>query len=295
MRFCILILLLSIGFQYSQAQTPTVGGLYYAQTSPAGSGKSKVYTYLRLYIDGTAIAQFVNSDNAEAVSKWFGWGRKYSMRGRYDVDGGSIKIHLSNEGVPTDTKLEGISTRVLEGTLNEGKLCLSDSGNTQKYCYRFLETKDTTSFKFSALKPMITLPGDWRYNGVNAESRQVFFRNERGTGLAVTILEDKALDETKDLPGDYVKALAYYHWQADYLSEEPKVNVKLLKQAPEKGYLIWEAEVANSPVANTFLMACNNHLLYNLMLFNQAVSQERRMQMLEDIYNANKTNSESAN
>ncbi|NIG56505.1 hypothetical protein [Chitinophaga sp. Cy-1792] len=287
MRFCILFLFLSVGFQYSQAQTPTIGGVYYAQTGTVANTKFKIYTYLRLYIDGTAIEQTVNSEDAHAVSKWFGWGRKYSMRGRYDIDGGSVKVHLSNDGTP-DAKLEGAQTRILEGTLHDGKLCLADSGNTQKYCYQFLATNDTTTFKFSENKPMLTLPGDWRYNGVNKESRQVFFRDERGTGLAVTILDENALDETKDVPGDYVKALAYYHWQADYLSEEPKMTVKMLKQAPEKGFLIWEAEVSDSPVANTFLMACNNHLLFNFMLFNQALPQESRMKMLEAIYHANK-------
>lgn len=105
MKRIIITLLVLLGFALgAMAQdnenSVRYDGMYVAQTG--GDGVSKVteyktFMYLRFVDNGKVYVQTASSNNAEAISRWFG-PNMYEYSGTSKIDGSAIEVLTNNEG-----------------------------------------------------------------------------------------------------------------------------------------------------------------------------------------------------
>jgi hypothetical protein len=272
----------------SQQNSPIAyNGIYIVESgSVENNADFKIYTYLRFYKDSSVYLQAVNSLDPVAVNRWFGRYKKFSQRGRYLVKGDSLFINVNNKGTE-DIKLEGLQETVYKGTLSAGnKLCLFRDEETSQKCFSYYPVSDTTRQKYSNYKAEIRLPGNWKVKQVLQGSRQVFFINEDSTEVGIAVLPANKLPFYKEDQDAFTSAQAYYKWDSDYMRDEEKMEVKKITENKDKAFVIWNAKDKNND--NTYLFARDKEFLYNIMILDRAMPQDKQLQLLEVIFEMNK-------
>lgn len=271
---------------YSYSQTVSYDGFYIAKTGRIEEASADMYTYFRFYKDGSVYSQVVTSNDAIAVSKWFGRHKKFSMKGNYKITGNNITIQIDNKE-SEDYKLEGLEEFLYEGTINPDKqLCATRNKKPEKYCFSFTKIADTTTFKYSSEIVKVTIPGEWKMTQVLKGSRQVFFKNEDSTTIAVAFHTASNFPSYKASQTEFETAYAYYEWDSKYMAEEEKMEVKKIKEDKTNAYIIWQAKDAHND--NFHLFARNKDVLFNIMIYDPNMTTEKKVAFLETLYELNK-------
>ena len=291
MKKIFVLLLAACNFYFSvSAQKPsslTYNGIYIVESgSVQGGADIKIFTYLRFYTDSSVYLQAVSSLDPVAVNRWFGRYKKYSQRGKYIISGDSLYLDLNNKGTE-DIKLEGLQQTLYKGKISPGnQLCLVRDEEKAEKCFVFYPLTDTTRLKYSNYKAEVMLPGNWKFKQVLQGSKQVFFINEDSTEVGIAVLPANKLPFYKEDQDAFTSAQAYYQWDADYMRDEEKMEVKKIAENKEKAFVIWNAKDKNNN--NTYLFARHKDLLYNIMIFDPAMPQEKQLKLLEEIFEMNK-------
>lgn len=270
-----------------QPSSLTFNGIYIVESGTLFGGSDiKIFTYLRFYKDSSVYLQAVNTLDPVAVNRWFGRYKKYSQRGKYFISGDSLYLNLNNKGTE-DIKLEGLQQTVYKGKISAGnKLCLVRDEEKAENCFAFYPVTDTTRLKYSNYKAEVMLPGNWKFKQVLQGSKQVFFINDDSTEAGIAVLPANKLPFYKEDQDAFASALAYYQWDADYMRDEEKMEVKKIAENKEKAFVIWNAKDKSNN--NTYLFARHKDLLYNIMIFDPAMPLEKQLKLLEEIFEMNK-------
>ncbi len=291
MKRTLLFLLLACNLAFSgktqNSSTLTYNGIYIVESgSVQNDANFKIYTYLRFYKDSSVYLQAVNTLDPVAVNRWFGRYKKYSQRGKYIISGDSLYIDLNNRGTE-DIKLEGLQQTLYKGIIIPvNKLCLVRDDEKAEKCFVFYPLTDTTRLKYTTYKPEIVLAGNWKVKQVLQGSKQVFFINEDSTEVGIAVLPANKLPFYKEEQDAFTSAQAYYQWDADYMRDEEKMEIKKIKENKDKAFVIWNAKDKNND--NTYLFARHKDLLYNIMIFDPAMPLEKQLKLLEEIFEMNK-------
>jgi hypothetical protein len=288
--FLIIILLLTTTlYCISQTNDKSVisfDGFYIAKTGTVPEASVDIHTYIRFYRDGSVYLQGVTSNDPQAVSRWFGRYKKFSQKGNYQIKGQEISIQLSNKD-SKDFQLEGLQETKFKGTIETNKLMsLTRDTDSRKFTFEFNTVLDTTTKKYTQYKEEIKLPGEWRVKQVIKEAKQVYFINEDSTIVCFVAYVKSNLPVYKESQNEFETALAYYEWDSKYMNEEQKMEVKKISENKEKAFVIWNAKDENNNNFNLF--ACQNNLIYNLMISDDKMSIENKIKFLEILYEINK-------
>jgi hypothetical protein len=261
-------------------------GFYIAKTGNVAAAKVDIHTYLRFYKDGSVFLQAVTSNDPQVVSAWFGRFKKFSQKGTYKINGTSVSIQLNNKE-SKDFQLEGLEETTFKGTIKSGyQLCLTRDAESKVNCFAFSKVLDTTTLKYSQLKPEIKIPGDWKIKQIIKGSQQVFFTNEDSTIVAISIFKASKLPVYKEAQTDFETAYAYYDWDSKYMKDEEKMEVKKIAENKDKAFVIWNAKDSNNN--NYHLFARQKDLIYNIMVFDEVMPIEKQLRILVDLYDLNK-------
>lgn len=278
-----LILLLTVS---CYGQTISYDGFYIAKTGRIEEASADMYTFFRFYRDGSVISQVVTSNDAIAVSKWFGRYKKFSMKGNYTITGNNISIQIDNKE-SEDYKLEGLEEMLYQGTINTDKeFCAKRDKKLDNYCFAFTKISDTTIFKYSNEKARVVIPGEWKRTQVLKGSRQVFYKNEDSTTIAFAFHDAATFPTYKAEQNEFETAYAYYEWDSKYMAEEEKMEVKKLKEDKQKAYIIWTAKDSHND--NYHLFARKGAILFNVMVYDPNMTAEKKVALLETLYELNK-------
>jgi hypothetical protein len=281
----IFILTISI-YSYSQTnKSLSFNGLYIARSGRVEEASADIYTYLRFYKDGSVYLQAVTANDPQKIASWFGRFKKYSQKGKYTISADGISLSLDNKNTE-DYELEGLQETSYKGTITaDDKLCLMRNAEKEKVCFLFSKVSDTTSFKYTADKT-IKIPGDWKLTQVLKGSRQVFFKNEDSTTIAIAVHTASTFPSYKEIQTEFETAYAFYEWDSKFMKEEEKMEVKKIKEDKEKAYIVWSAKDAYND--NYHLFARNNDDLYNFMIYDEKMTLEKKVAFLEMMYDLNK-------
>lgn len=285
-----LLAVLSLVFtlqSFSQSNSPiSFDGLYIANAGKTQDNKLDIYTYLRFYRDGSVCLQAVNSKDPQAVNAWFGRYKTYSQKGTYQVKGNNITLQLDNKGTE-DFPLEGLQETSYKGTTKpDNQLCLFRDKETKENCFSFYKVADTTTKKYSSYKPVIKLTGEWKVKQVLQGSRQVFFINDDSTIVGIAVLPADKLPFYKPAQSAFECTTAYYEWDSQYMRDEEKMEVNKIGENKEKSFITWHTKDKNND--NYYLFARHKDLLYNIMVFDKAMPLEKKLALLESLYDLNK-------
>lgn len=273
---------------FSQNSTPAVSlnGMYVSKPGSTADGKIALYTYMRFYKDGSIYLNTVNSLDPQAVSKWFGKYKKFSQKGSYQLNGDALSIQLNNKG-SKDVQLEGLQETVFKGHINQNnQLQLTRDNEQQTLSFDFYPVADTTRFKYTPYKPELRIPGEWKVKQVLQGSRQVFFTNEDSTIIAISVIQADAFPFFKKDQNEFETTTAYYEWDADYMKNEQKMDVKKIKEDQQQAFIIWYSKDQHND--NYFLFARDKELLYNIMIYDTQMPTDTKLKLLESLYEINK-------
>jgi hypothetical protein len=261
-------------------------GFYIAKTGSVAAAKVDIHTYFRFYKDGSVYLQAITSNDPQTVSTWFGRFKKFSQKGTYKINGSSVSIQLSNKE-SKDFQLEGLEETIFKGTIkSSNQLCLTRDDESKVNCFDFSKVLDTTTLKYSQLKPEIKLPGYWKIKQILKGSQQVFFTNEDSTIVAISVFKASKLPVFKETQTEFETAYAYYDWDSKYMKDEEKMEVKKIAENKDKAFIIWHAKDSNND--NYFLFGRHKDLMYNIMVFDEVMPLEKQLSILEELYDLNK-------
>ena len=284
-----IVLFAAILHSYSQTDKANIvsfDGMYIAKTGRVETAKVDIYTYLRLYRDGTVYLQAVTSNDPQVVASWFGRYKKFSQKGRYQISGSTISMQLSNKE-SDDYRLEGLQETTYKGAITSGnQMCLVRDTESIENCFNFSIVTDTTTFKYTKYKPEIQLPGDWKVKQILKNSGQIIFTNEDSTIIAIAILKASNLAVYKEMQTEYETAYAYYDWDSQYMRDTQKMEVKKISEDKDKAFVIWNAKDVNND--NNYLFARHKDLLYNFMIYDKTMPVEKQLHYLKQLYDTNK-------
>ena len=272
--------------QGDRADIISLNGFYIAKTGNVAAAKLDIHTYLRFYKDGSVYLQTVTSNDPQAVSAWFGRFKKFSQKGKYQVNGTSVSIQLNNKD-SKDFQLEGLQETTFKGTIkSNNQLCLTRDNELKENCFDFSKVSDTTKLKYAQFKPEIKLPGEWKINQILKSNGQVYFTNEDSTIVAIAVFMASKLPVYKETQTDFETAYAYYDWDSKYMKDEQKMEVKKVAENKDKAFVIWNAKDPYND--NYHLFARHRDLLYNIMIFDKEMPLEKQLSFLELLYDLNK-------
>lgn len=290
-KYAILVLafLATSSFSIAQSdinQSISFNGFYIAKTGSIEDANADIYTYLRFYKDGSVYLQAVSSFDPDAVSKWFGRYKTFSEKGTYIVNDSSISISTNNKE-SEDYKLGVFEESKFTGTIRTGnQLYLKRDNGTGPFTFKFSPVADTTRIKYAQFKPLIKIPGEWKVKQILKNSGQIFLANEDSSTIGIMVFVASKLPGYKEGLTDFEMATVYYKWDSDYMKEEEKMEVHKISENVQKAFITWNTKDKSND--NNFLFAKHGDLLYNFMIYDQKMSLEKQLSILEMLYDLNK-------
>ena len=112
---------------------------------------------------------------------------------------------------------------------------------------------------------VIKVPGKWTKTRESAVSGQYFFIGQDSVKIAIALQPwDKfefSNNNPQVTPDNFVRK--FYEWDANYLREQTKGQLRIVKENKEKDYLIWNLANDQKP-QDYFLFGLKGKVAYNL-------------------------------
>ncbi|HEY8937246.1 MAG TPA: hypothetical protein VIM65_18600 [Cyclobacteriaceae bacterium] len=131
----------------------------------------------------------------------------------------------------------------------------------------------------------VKVPGKWTKTRENAVSGQYFFIGQDSTRIAIALQPWNKYEFSNNrpeiTPDNFVRK--FYEWDANYLKEQTKGQLRILRENKEKNYLIWNLSGGQS-LNDYFLFGLKGKTAYNLNVATDKWDEERKVNFLEQLY-----------
>jgi hypothetical protein len=132
---------------------------------------------------------------------------------------------------------------------------------------------------------VIKVPGKWTKTGENEVSGQHFFVGQDSVKIAIALQRWDRFEFSYNNPNvtrdNFVRK--FYEWDASYLKQRTKGQLKIVKEDRERNYLIWNLSDASTP-QDYFLFGLKGKVAYNLNVISDKWDEDKKVKFLETLY-----------
>jgi hypothetical protein len=179
-------------------------------------------------------------------------------------------------------KLINIAASVLVGMIL--LTCSATQPTSVLYTDSYDQQTDFTSvtiFPYGVIK----VPGKWTKTGESDVSGQHFFVGHDSVKIAIALQPWDEFEFSNNnpqvTPDNFVRK--FYEWDANYLKEQTKGQLRIVKENKEKNYLIWNLSSGRKP-QDYFLFGLKDKIAYNLSVTTDKWDEEKKIKFLERLY-----------
>jgi hypothetical protein len=131
----------------------------------------------------------------------------------------------------------------------------------------------------------VRIPSKWTKTSESDVSGQHFFIRPDSVRVAVALQPWDEFEFSNNnpqvTPDNFVKK--FYEWDANYLKEQTKGQLKVVKENKERNYLIWN--LRNRQKQNDyFLFGLKGKTAYNLYVTTDKWNEDKKVKFLEQLY-----------
>lgn len=132
---------------------------------------------------------------------------------------------------------------------------------------------------------VIKVPGKWTKTGESDVSGQYFFVGKDSVKIAIALQPWDKFEFSNNNPqvtrDNFVRK--FYEWDANYLKEQTKGQLRILKENTERNYLVWNLSNGLKP-HDYFLFGLKGEIAYNLNVNTNKWDEDRKVKFLEGLY-----------
>lgn len=162
--------------------------------------------------------------------------------------------------------------------------CASTQSSSVLYSDDYDKKNDVTSvtiFPYGDVK----IPGKWTKTSESDVSGQHFFTGPDSERMAVALQPWDKFEFSENnpqiTPDNFVRK--FYEWDANYLKEQTKGQIKIVKENKEKNYLIWNLK-SGTKQNDYFLFGLKGKTAYNLLVTTDKWNEDEKVKFLEQLY-----------
>jgi hypothetical protein len=162
--------------------------------------------------------------------------------------------------------------------------CATTKPTSVLYSDNYDKNTDLTSvmiFPYGEVK----IPGKWTKTRESDISGQHFFIGQDSVTVAVALQPwDKfefSNNNPQVTPDNFVRK--FYEWDANYLKEQNKGQLKIVTENKGKNYMIWNL-TSETGLNDYFLFGLKGKTAYNLYVTTDKWDEDRKVKFLEQLY-----------
>ncbi len=131
----------------------------------------------------------------------------------------------------------------------------------------------------------VKIPGKWTKTSENDVSGQHFFIGKDSVRVAVALQAWDEFEFSNNNPevtlDNFVRK--FYEWDANYLKEQTKGQLRIVTENKEKNYLIWNLK-SGKKQNDYFLFGLKGKTAYNLFVTTERWNEDKKVKFLEQLY-----------
>jgi hypothetical protein len=162
--------------------------------------------------------------------------------------------------------------------------CSASKSTSILYSDNYDKQTDVTTVTISPYG-VIMVPGKWSKTRESNVSGQHFFVGQDSVIIAIALLPWDKFEFSNNNPqvmtDNFVKK--FYEWESNYLSEQTKGQLRMVKENKEKDYLIWNLSNGLKP-QDYFLFGLKGKIAYNLNVTTDKWDEDKKIKFLERLY-----------